>query len=74
MDRLVWQIMFFIVDLGSVAIAAISLFCYAFQYKDQYGYSMDGVTTIVCVAAAIFILVVNHHNKIENLRIHSWWK
>ena len=69
-----WQIMFFIVDLGSVAIAAISLFCYAFQYKDQYGYSMDGVTTIVCVAAAIFIAVVNHHNKIDIKRMHPEWK
>ena len=69
-----WQIMFFIVDLSSVAIAAISLFCYAFQYKDQYGYSMDGVTTIVCVAAAIFIAVVNHHNKIDIKRMHPEWK
>ena len=69
-----WQFMFFIVDLGSVAIAAISLFCYAFQYKDQYGYSMDGVTTIVCVAAAIFIAVVNHHNKIDIKRMHPEWK
>ena len=74
MDRLVWQIMFFIVDLSSVAIAAISLFCYAFQLQDRYGYAMDGVTTIVCVAAAIFIAVVNHHNKIETKRIHPEWK
>ena len=66
-----WQIMFFIVDLGSVAIAAISLFCYAFQYKDQYGYSMDGVTTIVCVATAIFVLFVNENNKKECIRMHS---
>ena len=66
-----WKILFFVTDLAAYAVAAISLFCYAFQLRDAYGYAMDGVTTVICVAAAIFILVVNHHNKIENLRIHS---
>jgi len=72
--RKLWQTMFFFVDISCVAIAAISLFSYAFNIKDASGYSMDGVTTVICVLASIFIAVVNHNNKIENIRMHPEWK
>lgn len=67
----VFKLMFFICDVGIVAIPAISLFCYAFQLKDASGYAMDGVTTIICVAAAIFLYFANKHNKEECKRMHS---
>jgi hypothetical protein len=63
--------MFFACEVGAYAVAAISLFCYAFQLKDSFGYAMDGVTTIVCVATAIFVLFVNENNKKECIRMHS---
>ena len=67
----VWKCLFNLVEAGCYAIAAISLFCYAFQLKDHSGYSMDGVTTIACVATAIFCLFVNNHNRNECKRMHS---
>jgi hypothetical protein len=66
-----WKTLFLLVDLGCVAIAAISLFSYAFQLKDASGYSMDGLVTVICVVASICLAVMNHYNKIENIRMHS---
>lgn len=68
---LVFKLAFFTIDAGAIACAAISLFCYAFQLKDRFGYVNDGLTTIVIVATAIFVLFVNDNNKEECIRMHS---
>ena len=68
-----WKTIFFFCDLGCAAIASIALYSYAFQVTDQSGYVMDGITCTVSVAAAIFLALLNHHNKIENLRMHPEW-
>lgn len=67
----VWKCLFNVCDAAAYAIAAISLFCYAFQLKDQYGYVMDGLTATACVAGAIFLLFVNNNNRNECKRMHS---
>lgn len=67
----VFKLMFAFCDVGVVAIAAISLFCYAFQLKDVSGYAMDGVSTTICVVASIFLYFINQHNKDECKRMHS---
>lgn len=68
---LVFKVAFFTIDAGAIACAAISLFCYALQLKDRFGYVIDGLTTIAIVAASIFVLFVNENNKEECIRMHS---
>jgi hypothetical protein len=68
---LTFKLMFLFCDYGSVAIVAISLWCYAFQLKDSRGYAMDGLTTTICVIAGIFLCFMNQINKKECIRMHS---
>lgn len=67
----VFKLMFAFCDFASIAIIAISLFCYAFELKDASGYVMDGVVTTVCVVGSVFLFFINQNNKEECIRMHS---
>jgi hypothetical protein len=66
----VFKAMFLVADVLGVSVIVMSLYLYAFQVVDQYGYAIDGVATVVTVIAGIFGLVANYINRQEAKAMH----